>query len=74
MRAVGGGEVTHDGGDGPHAMQVVEARLLGVGLLLQQEAHLGFCPHGLLGPGHRLLALDRDRHDHAREEHHVAHR
>ena len=74
MRAVGGGEVTHDGGRRSHAMQVVEARLLGVGLLLQQEAHLGFGPHGFLGPGHRLLALDRDRHDHAREEHHVAHR
>ena len=74
MSAVGRGQVPHDGGDRADPMQVVEARVLGVGLLLQQEADLRLGAHGLLGAGDRLLALDRNGQDHAREQHHVAHR
>ena len=55
MRPVGSGQVTHYGSCRPHAMQVVETGILGVGLLLQQEADLGFGSHGLLRAGHRLL-------------------
>jgi hypothetical protein len=56
-----------------HTMQLVEARILGVRLLLQQETHLGLCAHGFLCACHGLLALDGNRHDHAGEQHHVAH-
>jgi hypothetical protein len=74
VRPVGRGDVAHDARHGADALQVVEAGLLGLRVLLQQEADLAFGAHRFLGARHRLLALDGDRQDDAREEHHVAHR
>jgi hypothetical protein len=74
VRAVRGRDVTEDARDRADPLQVVEAGILGLGVLLQQEPDLALGADGLLRPGDGLLALDRHRQDDAREEHHVAHR
>ncbi len=66
VRAVGRGDVADDRGRRADPVQVVERRVGGLGVLLQQEADLAFGAHGFLGAGHGLVALDRDREDHAR--------
>ena len=72
--AVGRGHVADDRRGRADPVQLVERRVLGLGVLLQQEPDLAFDAHGLLGACHRLLALDRDGQDHPGEQHEVADR
>jgi hypothetical protein len=74
VRAVGCRQVTDHGRDRTDAVQVVEAWVLGLRALLQQEADLGLRAHRFLRARDGLLALHRDRQHDARERDDVADR
>ena len=67
-RAVGELEQLDDGGERAHREEVVEGRLVGLGLLLRGQHHGLVLAHGVLEGGDGLLAADEERHDHVRED------
>ncbi len=72
--AVGELEQLQDRGHGADAVQVLQLRIVDVGLLLrdQQDALVGL--HGHVERQDRLLAADEQRDHHVRIDHHVAQR
>src|SRR5882762_4725629 len=73
MRAVGRSNVAHDVGDRADEGKLVRLGLLGFRVPLQEDADRALRLRRCLSGGDRGFAAERDRQDHAGEEHHLAH-
>jgi hypothetical protein len=60
-------------GDGADAIEIVRTRFAQLRVALEQNADLTLFAHRLLGGGNGLRSPQRDRGNHARKQHGIAH-
>src|SRR5471030_2122173 len=74
MCAVRRRDIAQNVGERPNQAQILQPRTVDLRIALQHYTDRTFGLDRLLRAGDRTVAADGDRQDHAREQHHVAHR